>query len=49
MSTMKDKKYVVHPETAVLSRGFDPSLSVGSVRPAVFRSSTYLVLEPRVR
>lgn len=43
---MKDKKYVVRPETAVLTRGFDPSLSVGSVRPAVFRSSTYAFSSP---
>jgi cystathionine beta-lyase/cystathionine gamma-synthase len=43
---MKDKKYVVRPETAILTRGFDPSLSVGSVRPAVFRSSTYVFSSP---
>lgn len=43
---MKDKSYVVRPETAVLTRGFDPSLSVGSVRPAVFRSSTYAFSSP---
>jgi cystathionine beta-lyase/cystathionine gamma-synthase len=36
----------VHPETDVLSRGFDPRLSVGSVRPAVFRSSTYVFSSP---
>ena len=34
------------PETAVLTRGFDPSLSVGSARPAVFRSSTYVFSSP---
>jgi methionine-gamma-lyase len=44
--TMSQKKYVVRPETAVLTRGFDPSLSVGSVRPAVFRSSTYVFSSP---
>ena len=43
---MTDKKYVVRPETAILTRGFDPSLSVGSVRPAVFRSSTYVFSSP---
>ena len=40
------RKYVVRPETAVLTRGFDPSLSVGSARPAVFRSSTYVFNSP---
>jgi cystathionine beta-lyase/cystathionine gamma-synthase len=35
-----------HPETEVLSRGYDPRLSVGSVRPAVFRSSTYVFSSP---
>src|SRR5919198_2988100 len=43
--------YVVRPETvrpttAVLTRGFDPSLSVGSARRAVFRSSTYVFSSP---
>src|SRR3954471_20944251 len=38
--------YVVRPTTAVLTRGFDPSLSVGSARPAVFRSSTYVFSSP---
>ena len=37
---------VVHPRTAVLTRGFDPSLSFGSARPAVFRSSTYVFASP---
>src|SRR6516225_4490017 len=36
----------LHPRTAVLMRGFDPSLSVGSARPAVFRSSTYVFESP---
>jgi cystathionine beta-lyase/cystathionine gamma-synthase len=36
----------VHPRTAVLTRGFDPSLSLGSARPAVFRSSTYVFASP---
>ncbi len=38
--------YVVRPPTAVLTRGFDPRLSVGSARPAVFRSSTYVFHSP---
>ena len=37
---------VVRPRTAVLTRGFDPSLSLGSARPAVFRSSTYVFASP---
>src|SRR6516165_10076700 len=36
----------LHPRTAVLTRGFDPSLSFGSARPAVFRSSTYAFSSP---
>src|ERR1700691_547571 len=36
----------LHPETDVLTRGFDPRLSVGSARPAVFRSSTYVFSNP---
>jgi methionine-gamma-lyase len=45
---MKHKKpsYVVRPGTAILTRGFDPRLSVGSARPAVFRSSTYVFSSP---
>jgi methionine-gamma-lyase len=35
-----------HPNTAVLTKGFDPRLSVGSARPAVFRSSTYVFSSP---
>ncbi|HYP89871.1 MAG TPA: PLP-dependent transferase [Polyangiaceae bacterium] len=43
----KDKiPYLVRPPTAVLTRGFDPGLSVGSARPAVFRSSTYVFSSP---
>jgi cystathionine beta-lyase/cystathionine gamma-synthase len=38
--------YIVRPPTALLTRGFDPSLSVGSARPAVFRSSTYVFSSP---
>jgi cystathionine beta-lyase/cystathionine gamma-synthase len=36
----------LHPETDILTRGFDPRLSVGSARPAVFRSSTYVFSSP---
>ena len=45
---MQKKKppYVVRPPTAILTRGFDPRLSVGSARPAVFRSSTYVFSSP---
>ena len=38
--------YIVRPSTAVLTRGFDPALSIGSARPAVFRSSTYVFSSP---
>ncbi|MHC4924125.1 MAG: trans-sulfuration enzyme family protein [Planctomycetota bacterium] len=38
--------YIVRPDTAILTRGFDPHLSVGSARPAVFRSSTYVFHSP---
>ena len=41
-----DRRQDVHPRTAVLTRGFDPSLSFGSARPAVFRSSTYVFPSP---
>jgi len=36
----------LRPPTQVLTRGFDPTLSVGSARPAVFRSSTYVFPSP---
>ncbi len=36
----------LRPTTEVLTRGFDPTLSVGSARPAVFRSSTYVFSSP---
>ncbi len=36
----------LHPTTRVLTEGFDPRLSVGSARPAVFRSSTYVFSTP---
>jgi cystathionine beta-lyase/cystathionine gamma-synthase len=38
--------YRVRPETAVLNTGFDPKLSVGSARPPVYRSSTYVFSSP---
>ncbi len=44
--TRKKTSYLVRPPTAVLTRGFDPRLSVGSARPAVFRSSTYVFSSP---
>ncbi|MGC2658189.1 MAG: PLP-dependent transferase [Bryobacteraceae bacterium] len=40
------KPPALRPETDVLTRGFDPTLSVGSARPAVFRSSTYVFSSP---
>src|SRR5262245_40878844 len=42
MDTKRAIPYLVRPNTAILTRGFDPRLSVGSARPAVFRSSTYV-------
>ncbi|HET7768459.1 MAG TPA: PLP-dependent transferase [Chloroflexota bacterium] len=38
--------YVVRPSTAVLTRGFEPHLTLGSARPAVFRSATYVFPSP---
>src|SRR5262245_7997066 len=38
--------YRVRPSTAVLTRGFHPRLSLGSARPAAFRSSTYVFTTP---
>src|SRR5437660_11530854 len=38
--------YRVRPETAVLTRGFDPELSVGAARPPVYRSSTFVFPSP---
>jgi len=44
---MSDKiPSTLRPPTEVLTRGFDPRLSVGSARPAVFRSSTYVFSSP---
>ena len=42
----KDGAHPLHAPTEVLTRGFDPALSVGSARPAVFRSSTYVFSSP---
>ena len=36
----------LRPTTKVLTQGFDPRLSVGSARPAVFRTSTYAFDSP---
>ena len=46
MPDSQDPHSGLRPRTAVLTRGFDPSLSVGSARPAVFRSSTYVFATP---
>ena len=35
---LQEPRARAHPETEVLTRGFDPRLSVGSVRPAVSRA-----------
>jgi len=43
---MAKVSYRVRPETAVLTRGFDPALSVGSARPPVYRSSTFVFPSP---
>jgi cystathionine beta-lyase/cystathionine gamma-synthase len=36
----------VRPETAILTRGFDPRLSVGAARPPVYRTSTFVFSSP---
>jgi methionine-gamma-lyase len=46
MPNPEDTQGVVRPRTAVLTAGFDPHLSFGSARPAVFRSSTYVFPSP---
>src|SRR5579872_7140305 len=46
MAHPKDGSGTLRPPTEVLTRGFDPSLSFGSARPAVFRSSTYVFSSP---
>ncbi len=48
---MNDPKDTTHAatlraSTEVLTRGFDPRLSLGTARPAVFRSSTYVFSSP---
>jgi len=40
------KEGPLHPRTEIITRGYDPALSVGSARPAVFRSSTYVFATP---
>jgi cystathionine beta-lyase/cystathionine gamma-synthase len=42
----KKPPYRVRPETAVLTRGFDPRLSVGAARPPVYRTSTFVFSSP---
>ncbi len=39
-------RHALRSPTEVLTRGFDPALSLGSARPAVFRSSTYVFESP---
>src|SRR4026207_1701699 len=34
--------HVLHPETLMLSYGFDPQLSEGAVKPPVFLTSTFV-------
>jgi methionine-gamma-lyase len=46
MIRVKKVTYRVRPETAVLTRGFDPRLSVGSARPPVYRTSTFVFSSP---
>src|ERR1035437_8970297 len=43
---MRKIYYRVRPETAGLTRGFDPKLSVASARPPVYRSSTFVFPGP---
>ena len=44
--TRRGDKHSLRPSTKVLTEGFDPTLSLGSARPAVFRSSTYVFSSP---
>lgn len=46
MKHEKSGTHTLRPPTEVLTRGFDPRLSVGSARPAVFRCSTYVFSSP---
>ena len=43
---MPKPPYRVRPETAILTRGYDPHLSVGSARPPVYRTSTFVFSSP---
>jgi methionine-gamma-lyase len=43
---MAKPPYRVRPETAILIEGFDPQLSVGSARPPVYRTSTFVFSSP---
>jgi len=43
---MAKTPYHVRPETAVLTKGFDPRLSAGAARPPVYRSSTFVFSSP---
>ena len=43
---MAKPPYRVRPETAILTRGFDPQLSVGAARPPVYRTSTFVFSSP---
>jgi methionine-gamma-lyase len=42
----RDSTHEFRTATEVLMRGYDPKLSLGSARPAVFRSSTYVFESP---
>lgn len=42
----RPREHELRASTSVITKGFDPSLSVGSARPAVFRSSTFVFSSP---
>jgi len=46
MAHSSRKEKPLRPATKILTEGFDPHLSLGSARPAVFRSSTYVFDSP---
>jgi methionine-gamma-lyase len=46
MARKSQKSQPLRPSTKILTEGFDPKLSLGSARPAVFRSSTYVFSSP---
>ncbi len=46
MARKRTKSQPLRPSTKILTEGFDPKLSLGSARPAVFRSSTYVFSTP---